>query len=81
MPMIKYSIRVVDENGEGVNRRGVAVHYDLTIDEDYTDDDGWVKFKKENKLEPSARATVYINGDDVGEINAHDGDTFSFAVD
>ncbi|MBI1729324.1 hypothetical protein HYR53_01715 [Candidatus Acetothermia bacterium] len=81
MAIINFSIRVVDEDGEGVSGKRVTVHYDLTIDEDYTNDDGWVEFGKDNMLEPSAKAAVYIDSDNVGDINAYNGDTFSFAVD
>ena len=80
MPIIKYLIRIVNDDSEGVPGKEVSVYYDLTQDSDFTDEEGWVKFKKDNLLEPMVRATIYVDGEQIKDISAHDGDTFSLSI-
>lgn len=77
---ISFSIRVVDEDGNPVEGARVFVAYEWTHDEDYTDDDGWVEFEKETMLSPTVSATIYVNGEEVGQVQIEDGDTFSFTL-
>jgi len=79
MPDIEYSIRIVDEDGNGISGEEVSVHYELTHDSDYTDDDGWVTFEKSNLVYDGIRTTVYFKGETLAQdIWIEDGDTFSF---
>jgi len=80
MPSINYSVRIVNENGSGVKGRRVAVHYDFTHHDDFTDSDGWVSFTKDNMMHDFASATIYVDGDSQGQHTIRDGDTLSFTV-
>jgi hypothetical protein len=77
MPDITYSIRVVDEDGDGIGSEKVTVLYDWTNDSDWTDDEGWVTFEKSNLVRPGASVKVYVRGELLDEIWVEDGDTFS----
>ena len=79
MPQIEYSIRIVDEDGNGISGEKVSVHYELTHDSDRTDGDGWVTFRKSTFIYDGVRTTVYFKGRTLAEsIWVEDGDTFSF---
>jgi len=78
MPDLSYSIRIVDDDGEGVAGVKVTVHYATTYHTDHTDSEGWVSFEKYNIINESANGTVYVDGEQVGEIDIRDGETFSF---
>lgn len=80
MPEINYSVRIVDEDGNGVSGKRVSVHYQMTHDSDYTDGDGWVEFTKDNLINPIESAEVYVDGDPQRSISIRDGDTFSFTI-
>jgi len=75
---INFSIRVVDEDGEGISGASVAVHYDWTHDHGYTDEGGWVEFEKDVMMGDGVSVTVYVDGEEEGKVWAEDGDTFSF---
>ena len=78
---ISFGIRVVDVDGEAVVGAKVAVHYPMTHDSDYTDEDGWVQFDKDTMPWDGIRTTIYVNGDlQAEEIWVEDGDTFSYTV-
>jgi hypothetical protein len=78
MPDISYSVRIVDENGDGIGNEKVTVLYDWTNDSDWTDDEGWVTFEKSNLVTPGASVKVYFRGELLDEMWVEDGDTFSF---
>lgn len=78
MPDIKYSIRIINENGDGIANEKVSVHYEMTHDSGWTDEDGWVSFEKGNLMYYSVDVTVYFRGEELGKICAEDGNTFSF---
>jgi len=79
MPDISYSIRIVDENGNGIPDEEVTVFYTLSHSKEFTDEDGWVTFEKSNMLSDYADGEVYFRGESLGKISASgDGDTFLF---
>ena len=78
MPDISYSIRIVNEEGNGIASEEVSVHYEMTHDSDWTDDDGWVSFEKSNLVYDGVNVTVYFRGEELEKVWAEDGDTFSF---
>lgn len=80
MPEINFSIRVIDDEGEGVKGVEVYVDYSMTIDHQTTDDNGWAEFEKDQFLHSVATGKVFINGVSYGEYSFEDGDTYSFTV-
>jgi hypothetical protein len=78
MPDIEFSIRVVDDDGEGVADVEVSIHYSLDDEQDTTDEDGWVTFDQSHEFQDVVYAKVYVDGVFMGEIAAEDGDTFSY---
>ena len=80
MPEINFSIRVVDDEGEGVEGVEVYVNYSMTIDHQYTDDDGWAEFEKDQFMDSVATGEVIINGVNYGKYSFEDGDTHSFTI-
>lgn len=79
---ISFSIRVVNEDGEPVQGAMVSVIYDVTNQDDYTDEDGWVEFERPKPALGGSgiRGTIYINGEEVGSPWIADGDTFSYTL-
>lgn len=80
-----WSVRVVDEDGEGVS--GVEVAYKCGhlsgVGSEYTDDNGWAEFELiEGVLGGGTIAVhkIWIDGEEVsGDLfYPEDGDTFSF---
>jgi hypothetical protein len=80
MPDINWSVRVVDEDGEGVEGAAVFVDYGWTAETGYTDDDGWVEFLKPNFMDSGARVKIYVDSQLMGEPWVEDGDTLSYTV-
>jgi uncharacterized GH25 family protein len=80
MPEINFSIRVIDDEGEGVEGVEVYVNYSMTIDHQYTDDDGWAEFEKDQFMDSVATGEVIINGVNYGKYSFEDGDTRSFTI-
>lgn len=80
MPEINFSIRVVDEDGEGVEGVEVFINYGMTHHKDTTDEDGWVEFEKDQLIHYSASGEVYIDGTSYGNYSFEDGDTESFTI-
>jgi hypothetical protein len=80
MPDINFSIRVVDEEGEGIEGVKVCVNYSMTIDFETTDEDGWAEFEKDQFVNTVATGEVIINGRNYGEYSFEDGDTESFTI-
>ena len=83
----KFSIRVVGEDGDGVE--GVKVSYQCGhisgVGSEYTDDDGWAEFEiipetLGNGVIPIRK--IWVNGEEVSDdvIYPEDGDTFSFTL-
>lgn len=77
MSDITYSIRVVDEDGDPVEGIEVAVHYAWTHSKERTDEDGWAQFEVD-VTGNGIRATVYVDGENMGEPWLEDGDTLSY---
>jgi len=76
-----FSIRVVDEDGQGVQGTKVAVHYPWTHDSAYSDEDGWVQFDKETTPWDGIETTIYVNGDVQAEKTwIEDGETRSYTI-
>lgn len=69
---------IVDDDGQPVKGARVAVHYSLTQDQGYTDEDCWIEFEKNIMAGNGVRATIYVNGEEVGKPWIEDGETFSF---
>jgi len=79
MPQINYSIRVVDNKGNGISGEKVSVHYDFTHDSDYTDNNGWANFEKSNSIHDGVRTTIYFKGKTLAkDVWIENGDTLSF---
>jgi len=79
-----FSIRVVDEDGNGVEDVTVTCDYQLGGQgTEYTDSDGWVTFPILKGFTASSYGinTVYINGEEVKDFfYPEDEDTFSFTL-
>jgi hypothetical protein len=77
---MEFSIRIIDEDGDGVSDIKVSVSFDSLGGwlEEFTDSDGWATF------EPSGHhvsCKVYVRDELLGEVGIEDGDTFSFNID
>jgi hypothetical protein len=79
-----FSIRVVDDDGDGVSGAKVNIFYASLLcpnDSGSTDSDGWVEFEI-NSAPPwgSLISKVAVNDEYVDEdgFNPNDGDTFSY---
>jgi hypothetical protein len=78
---IEIGIRVVDEDGEGVQGARVFISYPFTHQEDYTDEDGWVHFERPETIHGGVRADIFVNGEQVADNVWIEGEeTFSFTV-
>jgi len=82
-----FSIRVVDEDGDGVEGVEVSCQYGIVagVDSEYTDSDGWAQFDiVERVISGDAKSIrkIWINGQEVSdrEFYPEDGDTFSFTL-
>lgn len=79
-----FSIRIVDEDGDGVSGIEVSCHYSgMTHESDYTDDDGWANFTLYKNVFFSGYPyleNVYVDGEDVlpETVQPEDGETYSF---
>jgi hypothetical protein len=80
MPQIDYSIRVEYGDGSPVENADVAVHYKVTFESDYTDENGWVSFSKDNIMNDGVNVTVYIDGQPAGEHWVEDGDSLTLSI-
>ena len=82
-----FSIRVVNDEGDGVESVKVCCFYGLLsgFEEKYTDDDGWVNFDIPSEV-LSGRLisikSIYVDGNEVldGPEDMEDGDTRSFTI-
>jgi hypothetical protein len=82
---ITFSIRIVNEDGEGISGVRVYVLYRLTEDTEYTDDDGWAHFTKvgfDASLMQSAHlGEVKANGKTLDEdVSVDNGETLSYTL-
>jgi len=82
-----FSIRVVDEEGDGIEGVKVSCNYGLLngIGEEYTDEDGWARFTIHSTSFVDGKChvkNIWINGDEVsGETKyMDDGDTLSYTI-
>lgn len=81
-----FSIRVVDEDGDGVRGAEVSVFYASLLCPNasgYTDSDGWVEFEIDSAPPwGSLISKVAVNHEWVDEngFNPDDGDTFSYTL-
>lgn len=81
----KWSVRVVDESGDGV--AGVKVMYQCGrisgVGCEYTDDDGWAQFDIIEQVlggGPIAVHKIWVDGEEMSDdvFYPEDGNTFSF---
>lgn len=78
---INFDIRVVNDDGDGVEGIPVFVSYSITHQEDYTDEDGWVHFSRGGTIHGGVRADIFVKSQKVDEqVWIEDGDTFSFTI-
>ncbi len=81
-----WSVRVVDEDGNGVRGARVAYQCGLIsgVGTEYTDDDGWVTFDLIRGVMGGVTAVerIWVNGEEVRDdaFYPEDGDTFSFTL-
>ena len=82
-----FSIRVVDEDGDGVEDAKVqyAVGAVCGVGEGYTDSEGWVTFDITTGAlngDVIRISTIWVNGVQVSgdDVYPEDGDTFSFTL-
>jgi len=80
MPVINFGIRVVDDEGEGIEGIEVCVNYTMTIDFETTDEDGWAWFEKDQFMDEVAIGDVIIEGTNYGTYRFEDDDTESFTI-
>lgn len=80
MPEINYRIRLVDSSGAALAGTEVSVHYPWTNESDITDDDGWVRFRKDNISYGGVEVSVYADGQLLGEAWVEDGETLSYTI-
>lgn len=78
---ICFSVRVVDEDGDGLEGIEVKVSYPWTHDEDYTDEDGWVHFQKSRGMWNGVRTDIFVKDEKMADqIWIEDGDSFSYTI-
>jgi hypothetical protein len=69
--MVSFSIRVVDENGDGVSGAKVYVAFASALcpnETAYTDSDGWAEIETEGAMPWGALVKkVFVNGETVDE--------------
>ena len=80
MSLIRFRIRLLDEHGKGSPDTLLQVFYAIGADITITDADGWAEFEKECGPDQSCSARVVYQDDVLGNIEAKNGDTFSFSV-
>jgi hypothetical protein len=80
MSLIRFRIRLTDENGKGSPDTLLQIYYAIGADVTITDPDGWAEFEKECGLNESCSAKVTYQDEVLGDIQAKNGDTFSFSV-
>jgi hypothetical protein len=74
---VQFSIRILE--ADGTPRRGekVLINWSWSWSAEYTDDDGWAEFDVDGS---PASGTVSAGGEELGKIDADDGETFSFTL-
>jgi len=80
MSLIRFKIHLLDEHGKGSPDTMLHVYYAIGADVTITDPDGWAEFEKECGLNESCSAKVTYQDEVLGNIEAKNGDTFSFSV-
>jgi len=80
MSLIRFKIRLLDEHGAASPDTLLHVYYAIGADVAITNPDGWVEFEKECDLNESCSAKVIYQDEVLGNIEAKNGDTFSFSV-
>ena len=80
MSLIRFRIRLLDEHGKGSPDTLLQVFYAIGADITITDADGWAEFEKECGPDQSCSARVVYQDDVLWNIEAKNGDTFSFSV-
>jgi hypothetical protein len=79
----EFSIRVVDQGGDGISGARINVHYSwMGIDDNgRTDEDGWIHFTKRRFLSECVEASISIDGEFQADESIEDGDSFSYTID
>lgn len=80
MSLIRFKIRLLDEHGKGSPDTLLNVYYAIGADVAITDADGWIEFEKECGSNESCSVKVTYQDEVLGDIEAKNGDTFSFDV-
>lgn len=86
MPEINFSIRVIDEDGDGIEYAEVMVFTSDALGlpgsnyEEETDDDGWANFTHETYMRADVSVKIFINGQPYGYQLFSDEDTTSFTL-
>jgi hypothetical protein len=85
-PPINFSVRIVNEDGDGVEGIDVFVRYiamgenvSFSDDSGETDSDGWIHFTKEVIMSFGVRARINVKGEEYDE-DVEDGDSFSYTI-
>lgn len=77
----RFSIRVLDDNGNPREGVGVVVDFGHLIGhaQEYTDEGGWAEFEVSDSISTSS-GEIYVNHESEGEYGLNDGDSFSFTL-
>ncbi len=76
---VNYSLRFINDEGDPKSKN-IFVSYPWSHDEEITDDDGWVSFTANITSGNSIHVKIYYGSKFVDEIDAEDGDTFSYTI-
>lgn len=80
MSLIRFKIRLTDEKGDASPDTLLHAFYAIGADMMITDQDGWAEFEKECGSDVSCGARVVYQDEVIGNIEAKNGDSFSFSV-
>lgn len=76
---MNFSVRIVDEDGNGVEDKLVTASFGVTHGqkEDFTDEEGWAQFETFGDY---TSAKIYVDGECLGECDLEYDDTCSFTI-
>lgn len=78
-------IRVVDDDGDGIEGASVSMHFFGLVGgylAEYTDEDGWAFFEIESTHSSEMIIeTIYVNGNEVdSDLTIRDGESLSYSI-